>query len=84
MQLLLQQDWWKGKPTPSLDFSDFPENSKLCAAKTLNYYLKVTKQWRFDETYSQLLLGNLNSLMPVVKSTFVNWAKTTLGNAGID
>ena len=40
--------WRKSKAPPLLDLYDIPENSKFCVVRTLDGYLKATKQRRFD------------------------------------
>ena len=65
-----------------LDFWGIPENSKNCVVRALDGYLKVTKQQRIYEAYSQLLLKTLNLHNPVVKTEIVDLVKATSSNAG--
>ena len=44
----LFKSWRKGKPAPSIEYSSYFENNKLCVVKALNQYLKVSDPWRED------------------------------------
>ena len=63
-----------GTPRPLLDLPDSPNNFKLCVGN----YLKVTRQWKIDESYIQLLISTLNHHRPVVRSAVANWVKGTI------
>ena len=54
----LIKSWRKGRPPPSIEFSAFPTEEKLCVVKTLHFYLSISQEWR-NNGQTQLLLSTV-------------------------
>ena len=62
----LHKGWQRGKPPPSVTFS---EDRRVCVLSTLKSYLGQTKDWRKEENQSQLLLSFITPHKPVRSDT---------------
>ena len=79
----LFKSWHRGDPPPSIEYTAFPSNRKLCVVTTLDYYLKISNGWRNNEK-NQLLLSFVQPHTEVKKSTIAGWIKSVLKESGID
>lgn len=71
------------KAQPFLIFPYFSEKPELCVARTLEYYLSITKPFRKnDEGY--LILTHKKPYHPASTETISRWIKEVLQKSGID
>ena len=68
---------------PSIVFTKFASEPKLCVVTTLESYILRSKIWRTD-CKNQLLLSYVKPHNPVEKCTIAGWLKNTLNLAGIN
>ena len=68
---------------PSIVFTKFASEPKLCVVTTLESYILRSKIWRND-CKNQLLLSYVKPHNPVGKCTIAGWLKNTLTLAGIN
>lgn len=70
------------KPQPHLKFPFFRENSDLCLASVIIYYINSTKSIRGNEDF--LILTIKKPHRPATTQTLSRWIKKGLSNSGID
>lgn len=72
----------KGKRNPSLILKKYLPEEKLCVYRTLEEYIRRTKNVR--QSVKRLFISFLKPHRPVTSSTISRWIKTIMSNSGID
>ncbi len=65
----------------SVDFYEYPYDERLCPVKTLDRYIKVTKQLRMSP---RLFLISIKPHTRASRATISRWIKTVMELSGID
>lgn len=71
------------KSQPFLVFPFFLDKPELCVAKTLEYYISITKPFRKDDM-GYLILTNKKPFHPASTQSISRWIKEVLQKSGID
>ena len=74
----------QGQKLPTVVLHKYDKDDALDVVGCLDAYLNITRSWRLNAKFDQLLLSTVSPPKPVATSTISNWLKAVLKTVGID